>query len=412
MSCLAAGRRRALSGGVDSSYTTAQGLKAMSHIWQPGRGKVRVVKDASAPSLVAGNLKDQDDNIASTPNNRVDWIDAAKGLGIILVVVGHTASPASLLNRIIFSFHMPLFFVVSGYLFNFDRYDGHLRRLLQSRFKSLLYPYFASGLVFFIIWLIFQCPNPFTDTPASAVGDIFHNTVLTYLYGIGQVNVYTPLSFIVPVGPAWFIVTLFVTQIFFYIFLKVANAMRPMVSLLLLVIPTAFGIYISRYIFPPWSIDLAATSVIFMFCGYSVRRGHYLERLKLWWVIVPLAIWIVCLQFSELSMNNRDYQRWPLAILGAVAASLVILVFTKRVLRYDGFIGCIGRALRYVGARALVILIVHTMLLLWLPATSLLRYNWSLLAAYAILVSLMIAEVIRAVPFLNKVLCLGGKGGV
>jgi acyltransferase len=402
----------ALSGGVESSYTTALGLKAMSHILQPRKGKVRVVKDASAPSLVPRNLRDQDDNIASTSNKRVDWIDAAKGLGIILVVVGHTANPAGLLNKIIFSFHMPLFFVVSGYLLNFARYDNHFRRLLQSRFRSLLYPYFVSGLVFFVIWLIFQCPNPFTATPASAVGDVFHKNVLTYLYGIGQVNVYTPWSFIAPVGPGWFIVTLFVTQLFFYLFLKVANAMRPMVSVLLLVVPTALGIYMGKYIFLPWSIDIAATSVIFMFFGYSFRRGHYLERLKLWWFIVPLLIWIVCLEFSELSMNNRAYQRWPLAILGAVAASIVMLVFTKRVLRYDGFIGCIGRALRYVGVRALVILIVHPMLLVWLPATSFLRYNWSLLVAYAIFVSLMVAEVIRAVPFLNKVLCLGGKGGI
>jgi acyltransferase len=384
----------------------------MSHIWQPRKGKVRVVLDARAPSLVARNLRDQDDNIASTSNKRIDWLDAAKGLGIILVVIGHTANPAGLLNRIIFSFHMPLFFIVSGYLFDFDKHDNRFRRLLQSRLRSLLYPYFVSGLVFFVIWLLFQCLNPFTATPASAVGDVFHDTVLTYLYGIGQTNVYTPLSFIVPVGPGWFIVTLFVTQLFFYGFLKVAKAMRPMASVLLLVIPTVFGIYMGRHIFLPWSIDIAAIGVIFMFCGYCFRRGHYLERLRPWWAIGPLLIWIVCLVFSRLSMNNRDYQRWPLAILGAVAATLVILIFTKRVLRYDGFSGCIGRALRYVGARALVILIVHNMLLVWLPATSLLRYNWSLLAAYAIFVSLIVAEVIRAVPFLNRVLCLGGKGGI
>ena len=41
--------------------------------------------------------------------NRLDWIDMVKGLGIILMVIGHTGAP-DLLVKVIYGFHMPMFF--------------------------------------------------------------------------------------------------------------------------------------------------------------------------------------------------------------------------------------------------------------------------------------------------------------
>lgn len=42
-----------------------------------------------------------------------NWIDIAKGIGIILVVIGHTIG-SQRVNDIIYTFHMPLFFIL-GY---------------------------------------------------------------------------------------------------------------------------------------------------------------------------------------------------------------------------------------------------------------------------------------------------------
>lgn len=51
-----------------------------------------------------------------TISKRVSWIDIAKGLGIIFVVMGHSDNPVA--QKYFFWFHMPLFFIISGYLFN------------------------------------------------------------------------------------------------------------------------------------------------------------------------------------------------------------------------------------------------------------------------------------------------------
>lgn len=51
--------------------------------------------------------------------NRIEWVDIAKGIAILLVVLGHTGlavGSARYLDAFIYSFHLPLFFVLSGYL--------------------------------------------------------------------------------------------------------------------------------------------------------------------------------------------------------------------------------------------------------------------------------------------------------
>ena len=45
--------------------------------------------------------------------SRILWIDVAKGITIILVVLGHSSLPSTI-SRFIWAFHMPLFFLVSG----------------------------------------------------------------------------------------------------------------------------------------------------------------------------------------------------------------------------------------------------------------------------------------------------------
>ena len=74
------------------------------------------------------------------------WVDAAKGIGIILVVFGHLlyGSDVPLLNRFIYSFHMPLFFVLSGFLQKErKRIDEYIKRVM----KRLLCPFILYAIV-------------------------------------------------------------------------------------------------------------------------------------------------------------------------------------------------------------------------------------------------------------------------
>jgi polysaccharide biosynthesis protein PslL len=96
----------------------------------------------------------------SDTNQRKAWIDVLKGIAIMFVVLGHnpliTACPK--IFNIIFSFHIPLFFFISGYLFSPNTAGGYL---CKKRFNSLIRPYlFTVGVISLTYILVKSSPSP------------------------------------------------------------------------------------------------------------------------------------------------------------------------------------------------------------------------------------------------------------
>ena len=114
------------------------------------------------------------DQTQNGDNTRIAWLDYAKGIGIILVVYGHVISGLSnagilqtipvswklgmdLSVRGIYTFHMPLFFFLSGLLFkdNWIKNDHQRAELARKKITNLMYPYLIWSIVFSSITLIF-----------------------------------------------------------------------------------------------------------------------------------------------------------------------------------------------------------------------------------------------------------------
>jgi fucose 4-O-acetylase-like acetyltransferase len=74
-------------------------------------------------------------------NNRIKWVDIAKGIGIILVIVGHTI--ALEYSAPIYTFHMPLFIFLSGFVFHLSQGKHSVRITIVKRVLSLLLPFFC-----------------------------------------------------------------------------------------------------------------------------------------------------------------------------------------------------------------------------------------------------------------------------
>lgn len=56
-------------------------------------------------------------NNARSEKIRIEWIDGAKGIGILLMVIGHAGAP-DFLRHWIYGFHMPMFFIIAGFVYN------------------------------------------------------------------------------------------------------------------------------------------------------------------------------------------------------------------------------------------------------------------------------------------------------
>ena len=88
----------------------------------------------------------------TTLNNRIKWIDTAKGLGLLCVILGHLGVPY--LSTWIYTFHMPLFFFLSGIVFSGRKY--RFGEYLKRKMKSLVLPYFTLGGGIFLFFASFM----------------------------------------------------------------------------------------------------------------------------------------------------------------------------------------------------------------------------------------------------------------
>lgn len=95
---------------------------------------------------------------------RMPYLDVAKGIGIILVVAGHVMGEggkpflwSSIINEYIYSFHMALFFIISGMLLRYSLLNRSIalkdvKKKSMSIAGRLLFPYFLWSIIYFILY--------------------------------------------------------------------------------------------------------------------------------------------------------------------------------------------------------------------------------------------------------------------
>lgn len=88
-------------------------------------------------------------------NSKNNYISIAKALGIILMVVGHSGCPTAIC-KFIYLFHMPLFFVCSGYFFKDISDWPSLHSFYLKRMKGLYWPYLRWSLLFLLLHNTFR----------------------------------------------------------------------------------------------------------------------------------------------------------------------------------------------------------------------------------------------------------------
>ncbi|MGB9132680.1 MAG: acyltransferase family protein, partial [Methanosarcina sp.] len=195
---------------------------------------------------------------------RLHWIDALKGIGIMLVVFAHHSLPVAL-DTYIFSFHMPLFFFISGFLFDFGKYAESTANFVKGRFRSLIVPYFCFALITCLFYFLLD-----TGFQPGVTNIEFFETSALYgiysiLYALGPLVSYNP--------PLWFLTCLFVTELLFYGFAKKYYG-EPGKLVLWLTAAGIIGYLYSVYV-PfrlPWNADVALSAVAFYGAGNLFRK--------------------------------------------------------------------------------------------------------------------------------------------
>jgi fucose 4-O-acetylase-like acetyltransferase len=149
-------------------------------------------------------------NLKRKPHN--NYYTIAKGLAIILMVVGHSGCPTEL-RKFIYSFHMPLFFLLGGYfakdVFSFEGFWSTTKK----NAKRLLLPYSVT----FILLLLWGFHHSIFKHEWSLV----MRYVVTLFWASGDAALDS--SGLITTGPTWFLIALFWTREFFYCIQVLAN---------------------------------------------------------------------------------------------------------------------------------------------------------------------------------------------
>lgn len=121
-------------------------------------------------------------------------IDIMKGVGIIAVIIGHCVLP-TIIKNFIYSWHMPLFFIISGYFHK----STSIKNTIKKNFYSILAPYLATSL--FMVILNFFHDNPYPN--------IHFHTITAIFVGSGTWGNNISIFETYFVGVLWFLLALF-----------------------------------------------------------------------------------------------------------------------------------------------------------------------------------------------------------
>lgn len=263
--------------------------------------------------------------------------DMAKGLGILLVVLGHVPTVPNELRKIIYSFHIPLFFFISGYMYNSIKYNSFtLVEFIKSRFQRHIVPYFTIGLTCF---LLFGVTFPLARDGYSAD---YLKSVFKYLFGL----VYSRggESWMAWSSPLWFLTCLFVAETILYLVLKHFKKTH----IVFIVIGIAGYAYTLMTKFPlPWNVDVALTAACFMYIGQICKMHDVLKRLnETKYIVMILIVLSISILFnSQIDFNLRNFGNIILTYSGGISGSILVLLMTSRIKE--------GRALEFFGVTSL-----------------------------------------------------------
>jgi fucose 4-O-acetylase-like acetyltransferase len=272
---------------------------------------------------------------SSKQPHRILWIDFAKVVGIWLVVLGHMEIPTSFTN-IIYSFHMPLFFFLSGYL----EKDRTIKDNLINSLRTLLIPYVLLYLIKYLCWFpvnLLQNPNFFGQI---SIDNALIKPILGMIFGVGYD---TSFSTMVAVT-LWFMVGLFFVKIINSVFLLM-NRRNILFYILFNLIIISIVLMINYFnVDILFSIDSAFLAFPFFSIGNILRKRNglkILETIHKKYLLAILAfvgyiLLVIIVPFNGyVNVNRCNYGKsiilfYFIGIIGIGSTIFLSLLYTNR----------------------------------------------------------------------------------
>lgn len=212
----------------------------------------------------------------------IPWINYAKVFGIFLVIYGHDGLSGSLVT-FIYSFHMPLFFIISGILYK----PQGIKTMLKKDFKSLIIPYFSLNIICLL--------NKIFHSLSTITLDQIQSHFIAILLGLG----YNSNGFIPVSTPCWFIYSLFLGRLCFA-FIPNNKKNIYIISLISIIFTCILQTYSIDLLIP---IDSTFIAIPFISIGYLYKEKiknlvQAENKLSYLFTFIVFLFWIALVKYN------------------------------------------------------------------------------------------------------------------
>lgn len=297
-------------------------------------------------------------------SNRIQWIDYAKGIGILSIILGHSGFPQM---KYLFWFHVPLFFIISGFLNK--KNEQKFTDFFRKKIISLWVPYYLYGI---LCILLFQV--------------LIWNFNASFIYKEFLRLIYSGTKATGVIGAYWFIPVIFFTEIIFYFYTKI-NTKIIRVSLLL-VCYFLFQL-VFQYRNLPMDINVVPIAIVFFSIGTYLRENWQRRVIFSRLAIVILVIFML---FFHLKLVDMDID-----LKNAVASPVIINVIVPVALcQFIFFIsmflekkeGIPLKMLSFFGKESLYFMLTHNLIISVLKVKGV--HNWYIVFILTIVTSMVL----------------------
>ncbi|MGY6648831.1 acyltransferase family protein [Wenyingzhuangia sp. IMCC45574] len=263
------------------------------------------------------------------------WIDVAKGIGILLVVIGHVYDKGAI-KEFIYLFHMPLFFYIAGYLY---RKRKETKRYFYSKLAYLGVPYVVYAI---ILYFILMPINPFNHSFEEIINYI-NKPLLGGKYMIGVF---------------WFITVFFMVQQLYNlvnVYTK-RNITVCFIAFVSLVLSYANSLYFKEF-WLLWNSNVVLAVFPFVFLGglNKIKPFNKTKRFCLYVTLVVLLPFLI--RFEGYSYDFK-YTKYGVPILTFYASYLMVLLTKDIAVLFSRF-NFLSLFFSSLGKSSMVIMYVH-----------------------------------------------------
>lgn len=267
-------------------------------------------------------------------------IDIAKGIGIIVMVLGHCYHEKNVILKLIYAFHMPLFFIITGILLSMHTGEEKIVVHIKKRISRLLVPYFWFELAYAVL--------------LSSIAFLAHENPINRFMGCIK-----PTVMLIGKTVTWYLPCLFLAEIIFGVLLKLRTRT---VCWIIIMVCFVVGLLspIDGVLIVLWRslVGMGFIGIGYLYAGFFMKETRDIS------LVIVAVVFSVSGMFNVfVSMVDSRYGNYLLYIISSITGSFLLIQLSLKLNKGLSADNHLRYFIEYYGRNTIIILGTHMLII-------------------------------------------------